>query len=535
MKTDTGKAWIMILLSLLLTSFPLPAIAAEEPAPAAEARPAAEATTPTVDRITGEVTVAVLSAYIWRGQEMTRDSVVIEPSLTANYKGFTATLWGNLDTNPYSAGVAKHSSNWTETDFILSYAREFGIVKAGAGYIYYGLAGMTPNGADLPDAQEFFVTLGLNTLLAPTLTVYREIDHYHQWYATLGVSHTFSLHERVGLKLTATASYLKSEDETTYPKFNSDSIATTDKFNNFHDGVVSVSLPVAVAGNLTITPTASYVFPLSDDARYEIRARGLKGTANPLDELGKRIARRFRLICFDEFHIADVTDAMILHRLLEAMFAQRVSIVTTSNFHPDGLYPNGLHRERILPAIELLKQHMQILDVDAGTDYRQRTLDHVKVYHTPLGPAADAAMLAAFDELAEVRGEAPTLHIEQRELHARRRAGGVVWFDFSQLCGGPRSQNDYLELASRFHTVLLSDVPAMSPRLAREARRFTWLVDVLYDRRVKLILSAAVEPELLYTEGPLCHEFPRTASRLQEMQTAAYLALTRRAVDTALT
>lgn len=283
MKTDTGKAWIMILLTILLTSFPVSAIAAEEPAPAAEARPAAEATTPTVDRITGEVTAAVLSAYIWRGQEMTRDSVVIEPSLTANYKGFTATLWGNLDTNPYSAGVAKHSSNWTETDFILSYAHEFGIVKAGAGYIYYGLAGMTPNGADLPDAQEFFVTLGLNTLLAPTLTVYREIDHYHQWYATLGVSHTFSLHERVGLKLTATASYLKSEDETTYPKFNSDSIATTDKFNNFHDGVVSVSLPVAVAGNLTITPTASYVFPLSDDARYEIRARGLKGTANPSD------------------------------------------------------------------------------------------------------------------------------------------------------------------------------------------------------------------------------------------------------------
>jgi cell division protein ZapE len=261
----------------------------------------------------------------------------------------------------------------------------------------------------------------------------------------------------------------------------------------------------------------------------------LRGTANPLAELGRRIARRFRLICFDEFHIADVTDAMILHRLLEALFVNRVSIVTTSNFHPDALYPNGLHRDRILPAIELLKQHLQVLDVDAGTDYRQRTLDQVKVYHTPLGAEADAQMLAAFEQLAEVRDESPVLHIEQRELHARRRAGGVVWFNFAQLCGGPRSQNDYLELAARFHSLLLSDVPAMSPRLASEARRFTWLVDVLYDRRVKLIASAAVEPQLLYTEGPLCHEFPRTASRLQEMQTAAYLALTRRSVDTALT
>ncbi len=127
------------------------------------------------------------------------------------------------------------------------------------------------------------------------------------------------------------------------------------------------------------------------------------------------------------------------------------------------------------------------------------------------------------------------LRIEQRELRAKRRAGGVVWFDFAQLCGGPRSQNDYLELASRFHTVLLSNVPQMSPRLASEARRFTWLVDVLYDRHVKLILSAAVPPLALYTEGPMSHEFPRTASRLEEMQTTAYLALTRRTVDTSLT
>jgi cell division protein ZapE len=261
----------------------------------------------------------------------------------------------------------------------------------------------------------------------------------------------------------------------------------------------------------------------------------LKGTVNPLHELGRRISRRYRLICFDEFHVADVTDAMILHRLLESLFEHRVSIVTTSNFKPDDLYPNGLHRDRILPAIELLKAKMEVLSVDNGTDYRQRSLEQVELYHTPLDEAADAAMTQAFERLAEARDEEPVLHIEHRELQARRKAGGVVWFDFKTLCGGPRSQNDYLEIATQFHTVLLSDVPHMPPRYASEARRFTWLVDVLYDRRVKLIMSAAVPPEELYTEGPLSHEFPRTVSRLNEMQSAEFLALARRDVDTSLT
>jgi cell division protein ZapE len=261
----------------------------------------------------------------------------------------------------------------------------------------------------------------------------------------------------------------------------------------------------------------------------------LHGTVNPLFELGKRIARRYRLICFDEFHVADVTDAMILYRLLESLFEHRVSIVTTSNFHPDGLYPNGLHRDRILPAIALLKDKLEIISVDNGTDYRKLTLEQVGLYHTPLGEVADKAMTEAFGRLAEARDESPVLRIEQRELHARRRAGGVVWFDFKELCGGPRSQNDYLELASQFHTLLLSGVPQMSPRLASEARRFTWLIDVLYDRRVKLILSAEVAPDALYTEGPMAHEFPRTVSRLAEMQSAEFLALARRDVDTSLT
>jgi len=261
----------------------------------------------------------------------------------------------------------------------------------------------------------------------------------------------------------------------------------------------------------------------------------LKGMPDPLDELGRRIARRFRMICFDEFHIADVTDAMILHRLLAALFANRVSIITTSNFHPDELYPNGLHRDRILPAIELLKAQMEVINVDAGTDYRQRVLEQVQSYLVPAGPQADQSLAAAFEQLAEAREADPALHIEHRLLKARRRAGGVVWFDFKELCGGPRSQNDYLELASQFHTLILSGVPHMPPKLASEARRFTWLVDVLYDRKVKLLMSAAVEPEQLYTEGPLVHEFPRTISRLREMQSAQFMAGEHRQVDTRLT
>jgi cell division protein ZapE len=194
-----------------------------------------------------------------------------------------------------------------------------------------------------------------------------------------------------------------------------------------------------------------------------------------------------------------------------------------------------LHRDRILPAIALLKKTMEVINVDNGTDYRRRTLEQLQLYHTPLGPESDAALEAAFNQVAEAHDEDPVLHIEQREIRAVRKAGGVVWFDFRTLCGGPRSQNDYLELATQFHTVLLGNVPHMPVNMASQARRFTWLVDVLYDRRVKLILSAAVPAEALYTEGPLSHEFPRTVSRLNEMQSKEYLSLERRDVDTSLT
>lgn len=261
----------------------------------------------------------------------------------------------------------------------------------------------------------------------------------------------------------------------------------------------------------------------------------LQGTVNPLAELGKRVAARHPLICFDEFHVSDVTDAMILHRLLDALFENGVCIVATSNFHPDGLYPDGLHRDRILPAIELLKQRLEIIDVDDGTDYRRRSLAHAQVYFVPEGPAADVSMTRIFEELADGTEGSPVLEVSSREFVARRCADNVVWFGFEELCGKPRSQNDYLELAARFETVMLSGVPQMSANLASAARRFTLLVDVLYDRRVKLVMSAAGAPETLYVQGPLAHEFPRTVSRLVEMQSQEYLATERRVVDTRLT
>ena len=261
----------------------------------------------------------------------------------------------------------------------------------------------------------------------------------------------------------------------------------------------------------------------------------LKGTADPLDELARRVAKRYRLICFDEFHISDIADAMILYRLLDRLFGAGVQFVMTSNYDPDLLYPDGLHRDRLLPAIELIKSKLDVINVDAGTDYRKRTLSQVTAYHTPLGAAADKALRADFAKLAAVPDESPILRIEKRELKALRKADGVVWFDFATLCGGPRSQNDYLELASRFHSVILSEVPKMSPRNASEARRFTWLIDVFYDHKVKLLMSAEVPAEELYVEGPMANEFARTVSRITEMQSKEYLESERRLVDTSLT
>jgi cell division protein ZapE len=255
----------------------------------------------------------------------------------------------------------------------------------------------------------------------------------------------------------------------------------------------------------------------------------VKGSADPLDEVGYRIARRYRLICFDEFHVSDIADAMILHRLLTRLFELRVGFVMTSNYPPAQLYPDGLHRDRVLPAIELLMAQLDVLQVDGGNDYRLRALERIEAYFLGSGAVADAHMQRAFEEIVERADEDPLLRIEAREIPARRRAGGVVWFDFSVLCGGPRSHNDYLEIAAQFHTVLLSNVPRMSAGQSSEARRFTWLVDILYDHGVKFIVSAAAPPAQLYTAGALAQEFARTASRLIEMQSHEYAAAPRRA------
>jgi len=256
----------------------------------------------------------------------------------------------------------------------------------------------------------------------------------------------------------------------------------------------------------------------------------LKGMADPLNEVANRIAKKYRLICFDEFHVSDVADAMILYNLLKALFDNKVSFIMTSNYEPDTLYPDGLHRDRLLPTIALLKEKLDILNVDAGTDYRKKVMEQVVAYHTPLGAQVDQALRDAFAGVAETADQDPKINIEAREIRALRRAGGVIWFDFATLCGGPRSQNDYLEIASRFHTVILSSVPRMSVSMSSEARRFTWLVDVLYDHNVKLIMSAEVEPDQLYTEGVLANEFHRTVSRIIEMQSAEYMSAERRSV-----
>jgi cell division protein ZapE len=256
----------------------------------------------------------------------------------------------------------------------------------------------------------------------------------------------------------------------------------------------------------------------------------VKGTPDPLDEVARRIAKRHRLVCFDEFHVSDIADAMILHRLLSKLFELNVGLVMTSNYAPDDLYPDGLHRDRVLPAITLLTDRLDVVHVDAGIDYRLRAMEHIEAYLAPWGTEAEARLAAAFDRLAEVDDEDPVLEIEARRIRARRRAGGVVWFDFAVLCGGPRSHSDYLEIAARFHTVLLSNVPRMSAGQASEARRFTWLVDVLYDHRVKFLVSAEAAPAELYTAGVLSNEFGRTASRLIEMQSREYLESPKRDV-----
>jgi cell division protein ZapE len=262
------------------------------------------------------------------------------------------------------------------------------------------------------------------------------------------------------------------------------------------------------------------------------RLRDLKHESDPLAKVATQIAVETRLMCFDEFHVSDIADAMILGRLMEGLFEAGVLFCMTSNYPPDGLYPNGLQRDRLLPTIDLLNDRLDVIKVDAGVDYRLRALEQAGIYILAPEGGADAQMMTIFSQVAHGEGHHRPIRVLDRDVQVVHRAPGVAWFDFATLCGGPRSQNDYLVLAHGFHTIFLSDVPQMGAAMASAARRFTWLVDVLYDHRVKLVVAAQCEAEQLYTEGPHAEEFQRTVSRLIEMRSHEYLASAHRRFET---
>ncbi len=255
------------------------------------------------------------------------------------------------------------------------------------------------------------------------------------------------------------------------------------------------------------------------------RLRDLQGQENPLLQVARDIAQEFRLLCLDEFHVTDIGDAMLMRNLLQGLFDQQVVLVTTSNQKPDDLYRNGLQRAQFLPAIDLLMQHLEVVQIDGGEDYRLRVLEKGGVYHFPADTKADAAMAETFEAIAGCPGARDVvLEIEGRVIRALRTGPGVAWLRFEELCGGPRGQADYIELARRFHTVLISGVRRLGAKEPDRRRRFIWLVDEFYDRRVKLILSAEANlAELLQTTAADV-EAERGTSRLVEMQTRQYLS-----------
>lgn len=261
--------------------------------------------------------------------------------------------------------------------------------------------------------------------------------------------------------------------------------------------------------------------------RVHQELKALKGEKNPLEKVADRIASEARVICFDEFFVSDITDAMLLGTLLEALFARRVTLVATSNIIPDHLYANGLQRQRFLPTIDLINRYTEVVNVDSGIDYRLRTLQQAELYYSPLGAEADGALMAAFEGLAPATGEVRhdvELDIEGRKIPSRHVAEDVAWFDFDVICNVPRSQYDYIELAREFHAVIVSNIHPMGRKNDDQARRFINLVDEFYDRNVKLVLSADVDMASLYEGGRLSFEFERTRSRLLEMQSQDYLA-----------
>ncbi len=252
----------------------------------------------------------------------------------------------------------------------------------------------------------------------------------------------------------------------------------------------------------------------------------LAGEKDPLLALADNIAKSTRLLCFDEFHVSDIADAMILGRLLEAMFERGVVLMTTSNYPPEGLYPNGLQRQKFLPTIALLKRELRVLNVDGGNDYRLREMTRESLFMVPADTASEARMAEMFERLSPVaQQDEKQIEIMGRMIPVKKLSHGIVWFDFMGICGGPRAQTDYLEIAHQFHTVFVSHIPKMSAEDAPALQRFIWLVDVFYDNRVKLVISAAALPHELYVDAAQSGEFSRTVSRLIEMQSRDYLSL----------
>lgn len=266
------------------------------------------------------------------------------------------------------------------------------------------------------------------------------------------------------------------------------------------------------------------------DRLHAWRAEAKGSKADPLPELAAALAQENWLLCFDEFHVVNVADAMILARLFEAFFAAGAVMVATSNWPPDELYAGGLQREHFLPFIALVKQRLDILELDSGRDYRQRRLQDISVYHAPLGPRSAAALEAAFAALTEGAEVAPdSLTVKGRELPVPAAARGVARFDFAGLCEEPLGAGDYLAIAQAFHTLVLDGVPKLGPERRDVARRFMTLIDALYEHKVKLVIAAEAPPEQLYPRGDGAKEFERTVSRLQEMRSKEYLAVAHRA------